>query len=492
MAYENTLSDDRCGPEIRGENLGRRRLHLMMRHGLVAMLFVLTVFGTAESAPCIALPQGKTFPDTQSVIVTGRGVDSEGARKNARMAALDQAVGALIDGETRVTNEGVVEEVLSASAGFVETFEVLSEGRTQDGGHYVRAKIVVRAHQLKHRLIESKVMVARVDGESAVAKALSQAAAAEATAKFLEQNLADFPLCAMKVKLLGAIEIVDNSAATWTAGIKVEVGFDAEGWEKAAKLMRSALKNVASQTISWNANVFVPGGPSVEGEGERGAVFLNPHQSFEELRRGCDPSSTAFEEAFVVSLPTKADWRAAWESYIVPRLLMVEVARILTHAVELEITLREQSGEALQAFVIPMRMSPMPGHAVRWMVNSNGQWDLRAHPMNNHWAAVGVAGWASLERRLTTNDLFLCLTGGIGVDHAVVPPGLLLAIDHYSATQVMPIAFDIAPSELQRVKAVDLRLRTRNIPIRYYHRPRRGAERETLHRLGAEDQGRGK
>ena len=60
--------------------------------------------------------------DTISVVATGIGKDRDEALKSALRAAVEQAVGVLVDAETLVTNDKLVtDKILTFSDGFVQT-----------------------------------------------------------------------------------------------------------------------------------------------------------------------------------------------------------------------------------------------------------------------------------------------------------------------------------------------------------------------------------
>lgn len=79
----------------------------------------------------------------QEVIVTGVGQNREEAIHRAEQLAVEQVVGAYIDAETLVENAVVkLDELYTASQGFVNGVEILNEG-VEDGAYFVVARMNV-------------------------------------------------------------------------------------------------------------------------------------------------------------------------------------------------------------------------------------------------------------------------------------------------------------------------------------------------------------
>ena len=112
----------------------------------IALAIILTLTWQAQWA------QGQTG-DTISVVATGIGKDQDTALKNALRSAVEQAVGVLIDAETRINNDKVIsDKILTFSAGFVESYELIGEPVLEGGLVSVRIAAKVKRIELKEEL----------------------------------------------------------------------------------------------------------------------------------------------------------------------------------------------------------------------------------------------------------------------------------------------------------------------------------------------------
>ena len=82
----------------------------------------------------------------QEVIAEGYGVDKNSALRNAEQNAVAQIVGTYIDTKTLVQDYMVqLQEIYSASRGYVNNVVILSEGPSSDGTYMVKAKMNVES-----------------------------------------------------------------------------------------------------------------------------------------------------------------------------------------------------------------------------------------------------------------------------------------------------------------------------------------------------------
>lgn len=106
--------------------------------------------------------------DTQLVTATGYGMNVEEAKRAAVRAAVEAVVGTMVDAETLVENDKLVQEkILSYSAGLVEDVKFIGEPDTAPSGLVtvrVQAKVVKTA--LVERIQAATRAEATVDGES--------------------------------------------------------------------------------------------------------------------------------------------------------------------------------------------------------------------------------------------------------------------------------------------------------------------------------------
>ena len=121
--------------------------------------------------PIAALAQG----DVKRVVVEGVGPTVEDARRNAVRAAVVATVGEMVDAETLVEKDDVVQDqILTYSNGYVDTMEVLSTKTDPSGFVTLRVRADVRKSQLQRKLTEVMATAADADGESLFAEMLSR------------------------------------------------------------------------------------------------------------------------------------------------------------------------------------------------------------------------------------------------------------------------------------------------------------------------------
>lgn len=454
---------------------------------MIAQILAIVYFAAIHVLP-IPSTQSGTAPDAQvrESVVIGRAGNPEDARKNARQTALDQAVGALVDAETRIGKGAVLEEVISASAGFIEKFEVLEEGATRDGGHYVRARVEVRANLLKQRLVEAKVISAKVDGESIVAQALSKSASAEEAGKYLEKNLRDYPLRAMAVKLVSGPEVLDDTTDVWSAGIKVEVSLDKTGWESAVRTMRDALSVVATEKFTWRCRggesprLYGPRDPRVD-VGRAAWVSLNENYSFNDLASEVQrliKSERISPTQAVVSVPTEADWTADFEAFVVPRSIVAEFARLISNGVRLEVGLVDADGQRLKSWQVPMDVGPLPGRMATWMENAGrSRWEY--HEAGPEWIDAAQPELYKLTHIAMTDVCLPRMSPCL-----VMPPNLHVGSYAYGPAVTLRIAFDVPKDIIGNTKSVTLKLQPTKRSFTYKHTPRGGSGKQVEIQMG--------
>jgi len=101
------------------------------------------------------------------VVVTGAGATLDEAQQNAYSRAIEQTMGVLIDAETRVANDQLLqEEILKYSRGWVHgRLEPVGKPWEEDGLHYVRMRARVAADRIARHLEASKIKFEAVPKE---------------------------------------------------------------------------------------------------------------------------------------------------------------------------------------------------------------------------------------------------------------------------------------------------------------------------------------
>ena len=123
----------------------------------------------------LLLPFAACAAETQTVVASGYGTTADAAKKAAIRAAVEQVVGSMVDSETLVENDELVrDEILSYSAGLVESAEFVGEPRkTPEGLVEVRVRAKVKKTELEAKLPKTEKVVKKVNGQSLFAKRVS-------------------------------------------------------------------------------------------------------------------------------------------------------------------------------------------------------------------------------------------------------------------------------------------------------------------------------
>ena len=121
-------------------------------------------------AACAALllPLAALAAETQLVTATGYGMSVEEAKKAAVRAAVESVVGTMVDAETLVENDELVQDkILSYSAGMVEDVKIIGVPKKNPAGLVmVRAQVKVRKTELAERVKATIKTSIKIDGES--------------------------------------------------------------------------------------------------------------------------------------------------------------------------------------------------------------------------------------------------------------------------------------------------------------------------------------
>jgi hypothetical protein len=162
-------------------------------------------------APLTVFSQNKT--KTQDVIVEGTGDSSANAIKDAFRNAVRQVVGALVDAETLVKNDELVEDkILTYSNGFIKTYaEIPGSGKTQGGIHRVKIKATVETGGVIAKLKASNITVKDVDGKGLFAEVMTKLDSEKDGLVLIEKHLKDFPQNCMSAVVVGGPEIVSKT-----------------------------------------------------------------------------------------------------------------------------------------------------------------------------------------------------------------------------------------------------------------------------------------
>jgi hypothetical protein len=396
------------------------------------------------------------------------------------------AVGMLIDAETRLKNDEVIEEILSASAGFIESYEELSSKERDDGLWQVQARVVVRKNLLRKRLVTSKVITEKVDGGSLFASAMSRANNASATASIIAKNLADYPLCAMKVALNAPPEVLDNEGAEWIIGLQVLVSVDQDGWAKSANALRTALQNIASGTepvdlglrtrdLDWRDELrsIRPVAPLGHGERSQGLRNISSLVAFRTDKKHHAP------DEFVIVLPRSSRVGDRCDAFTVPRSLIPEIGRLWGRDVTLFIEFKNAEGAVIHRHATPcpakvgfslgdLDTTKVEGAPTGWFGRLKGEplkFNPAKEPVKGEWGAKFGSSNNGGSIELLFNEV-------------AVVPNFVVTHDNQELGEecIARLALKLQPSILEQTTAVDLRLESSERPWSVVYAPRTDAQ----------------
>jgi len=148
----------------------------------VSLLFLLVCVATAP------LNRAADSINSRTVTVTGIGTTFEDARRDAFRNAINQVVGTLVDAETRVVQEQVIEEIMTASNAYIESHKIIERKQEADGLRSVTMEAVVQYRALQKRL-EVAPTVNQVDGADLVGRIDARIASAETKAASVDDSI---------------------------------------------------------------------------------------------------------------------------------------------------------------------------------------------------------------------------------------------------------------------------------------------------------------
>jgi hypothetical protein len=205
---------------------------------------------------------------TQTIVAEGVGATADEAIKDALRNAVRQVVGAIVDAETLVKDDEVIEDkVLTYSDGFVKGYDEIAGSKKLKGGlHRIKIKAQVERRSVIAKLKAAKVSVNKLDGEGLFAKAVTELDAEQDAAAILKQQFKGFPLSCMTAEVIGKPEILEKSANEATVGLTVKIEPDLRAYKDFSGQLVKVLDGIAKQKGEFTAqyalkkgygNVFV-------------------------------------------------------------------------------------------------------------------------------------------------------------------------------------------------------------------------------------------
>ncbi len=214
-----------------------------------------------SSAPSAAAPGGSPFqetanpaePDaTQIVVAEGVGLTKEEADRDALRQAVRQVVGAVVDSDTLVKNDRLIEDkILIYSDGLVKDYAPLGEPTRRGQLIQVKIRAVVERRSIVARLRAENITVREVSGRGLFARAVTEMEAQQNATQLLKKSLAELPKL-MTVRQLGEPDF-DKSTSECIIELLAEP--DVKAYEAFRVRFEELLKQIALRNDSamWHA-----------------------------------------------------------------------------------------------------------------------------------------------------------------------------------------------------------------------------------------------
>ena len=214
---------------------------------------VLICLGTILLAISPVWCQDKPQQEAKTIVVaTGVGLDPGNALLNALSNAVEQAIGVVVDAETLVKNESIVnEKILTYSNGYVEKYKSIKEQKRADGLYEVKIKALIKRGQLIQKLKEVNITTTKVEGESLFAETVTQVKAEKTAAKLLESAMEGLPTSLLiaevvdkKPKILS--KSTEGAKVAWTIRIKYN---QKDYYEKVMPKLQKMFEAIANKKL---------------------------------------------------------------------------------------------------------------------------------------------------------------------------------------------------------------------------------------------------
>lgn len=201
------------------------------------------------------LPLAALAAETVVVVAKGTGGTVKSAERAAFRAAVEKVVGTLVDAETLVANDEIVEDsILAYSNGFVETFEtVKGPSKHADGLYSVTIRATVRKGQLAEKVTAAFKTETEVDGGGLFAELLTRRDAMQDAQAMIEKLLEGIPADLLVAEVATGPDgkaKVALDARTGNVTVDVTVRIDPEAYIAWTSKLTALLDKVATSKSS--------------------------------------------------------------------------------------------------------------------------------------------------------------------------------------------------------------------------------------------------
>ena len=248
----------RIGPIERATSMRRMGFFL-------AFCAALAVFGPGITAISQDKEAASKKEKTQEIIAEGVGANADEALKDAYRNAVRQVVGAVVDAETLIKNDEIIDDkVLTYSDGFITGYEeVDGSKKVKSGLHRIKIKAQVERRSVIAKLKAANVTMKDVDGKGMFAEAVTQLDAEKDSAEMLKKQFEDFPQSCISATVVGKPEVVKKNADGATVRITVQIEPDLNAYKAFSARVIPIISKIASGKSQFTADFKKDGSSSV-------------------------------------------------------------------------------------------------------------------------------------------------------------------------------------------------------------------------------------
>ena len=222
---------------------------------------------TESDSPETAEPiDSKSTAKTQQVIAEGVGGTADEAIKDAFRHAVRQIVGAVVDAETLVENDEVIDDkVLTYSDGFIKSYEeVAGSKKVKNGLHRIKIKAQVERGKVVAKLNAANVTAKEIDGKGLFAEAVTKLDAEKDAAALLKKQFEGFPQSCITATIIGEPEIVEKSTEEVKVKFTVKIEPDLKAYnafaDKLIPVLDKLTKDKGEFTVKYGPYDTPPSG----------------------------------------------------------------------------------------------------------------------------------------------------------------------------------------------------------------------------------------
>jgi len=203
----------------------------------------------------VAQSAGTTNDSGHSIVIAeGVGTTPSEALKDAYRNAVRQVVGAVVDAETFVKNDDVIDDkILTYSDGFVKTYEEVPGSKNFHGGlHRLKIKATVERRSIVAKLRAATITVKKVDGKGLFAEAITQLDAEQNMEAILRKEFDGFPL-KLLTATAGKPTLVDKTADKAIVQIPIRLEPDMKAYKAFVERLTAKLDKIAKDKGQFTA-----------------------------------------------------------------------------------------------------------------------------------------------------------------------------------------------------------------------------------------------